>query len=297
MNAEMRAVLTDIKAAVRIGHAESLWLAFDGLLELPQAAGNTHLNEAFLRDVVLPTGQTLAYPGLEAALVISLGKAPQALLRAVCAAALAYRYFTTGDVNPEQLHPLACDARRDVRQALVLALVQAGRGQGQRLLELARIWLAHPSPRTQLSALHILQVFPDQAVKMLAQMDASRDQEVQAAMVDTLNLAAHSGYSDEVLALLKTRAQAGESQLWLVCNTLSSSWAAEQAQHTLDILSDLSQQVGAHKQIKKVLKTLLREGAEDAVKRQVQQWAASGEEELVDLYGQLNNDTDHVRRK
>ena len=48
MKPELRTLITDIKAAARIGHAESLWLALDGLLDLPEVAGNPQMSEAFI---------------------------------------------------------------------------------------------------------------------------------------------------------------------------------------------------------------------------------------------------------
>ena len=40
MNSQIREIITDIKGAARIGHAESLWAALEGLLNLPQVSGN-----------------------------------------------------------------------------------------------------------------------------------------------------------------------------------------------------------------------------------------------------------------
>ena len=63
MNSQIREIITDIKGAARIGHAESLWAALEGLLNLPQVSGNPPMAAAFIEKAVLPIGKALASPG------------------------------------------------------------------------------------------------------------------------------------------------------------------------------------------------------------------------------------------
>ena len=287
MNAEIRIVVRDIKAAARIGHAESLWLALDELLELPQAAGNRQLSAAFLKDAVLPAGQALAHPRLEAALVKSLGKAPHAVVRAACGAGLAYRYFDNEDVKRKDLLRLARDDRRDVRQSLALALIEAAGDQQERLLDLLHTWIADPSPRVQIVAMALVSVFPEKAVEILSQLTPGGEREIRAAMAEALNLASNSGRSDEVLELLASWAQEGENYVWVICKTLSSSWAAERVQETLAILKQLVGAASAEKQVKKVLKAMVRHGAGDAMQQELEGYSDSGERKLINLYQEI----------
>lgn len=62
MKADLQLLLTDIKAAIQIGEAESLWAALDGLLDYPEISGNPMMEEGFIKKVLLPVGGILGSP-------------------------------------------------------------------------------------------------------------------------------------------------------------------------------------------------------------------------------------------
>ena len=63
MKSEIRSVITDIKAAARIGHVESLEIALEGLFSLPNVAANQAMSEAFIEQAILPIGAILGGKG------------------------------------------------------------------------------------------------------------------------------------------------------------------------------------------------------------------------------------------
>jgi hypothetical protein len=283
MNPEIRSLLTDIKAAARIGHTESLWLALDGLLDLPQVAGNPQMNAAFLAQAVLPIGEALAHPRLQSHTIRHLGDEPQAALRAICAAALAMRHFSKGDVKIKDLKKLGQDPRQDVRQALSLALKQAGNSQPEQLWEFANAWLEEPSPRLQTAALSLLPDFGARALERLAEFDPNSDPEVRAALAETLTALAQTGETEKVLQQLNTWAAQGERHLWVITKTLSSSWSAGHASRALDVLECLGQTSGKHKQIRNAIKALERHGAQEEVQAKLNQWLTGKDENLKEI--------------
>ena len=92
MKTDIRTLITDIKAAARIGHAESLWVALDGILDFPEVAGNPQMSEAFIKRAILTIGEALAQPRLSANLIRPLGNEPFAALRAITATASPCRF-------------------------------------------------------------------------------------------------------------------------------------------------------------------------------------------------------------
>ncbi len=272
MNAEIRSILTDIKAAARIGHAESLWLALDGLLDLPQVNGNPLMNDAFLQQAILPIGFALSHPRLAPSLLQPLAVHAQAALRAVTGVAWAARYFDKGDISQSQLEQIGKDARGDVRQAFRFALAEAGAPYPEKLLALAADWMASPSPRQQAVAISLLPALPDQAFELLSNYAVHSDPDVRAALVDTLTQLALAGQADKTLALLDRLARSQENNVWLITRTLSGSWAANYPEASLAILAVLGTQNGPNKQIKNALQALERHGAQDAVHTALEHW-------------------------
>ena len=284
MKTEILTLLTDLKAAARIGHEESLWAALDGLLDFPEVAGNPPMPDAFLHNVVLPAGKALIHPRLPSSAIQPLAEQPDAVLRGVAAAYFAFTFFEDGRLATGDLTRLAADGRRDVRLALQLALSQAGALQPGLLLEITRTWISTPSPSQQALALGLLpslaQDFRQECLSMLAGLHFSPDPDWRAALADALGDLAGQGLAEGVLAQMDVWAADNENSRWVLCKALSRSWAAGQSLRALEILKKLAASGGPHKQITGACHALERHGAREQVRQAVSQWQKSGEDKL-----------------
>jgi hypothetical protein len=283
MNSDIRTLITDVKAAARIGHAESLWVALDGLLDLPQVSGNPPMDRAFIEKVILPLGEALSNPRLNISVILPLLDEPQAALRACAAAALAYRLLNQDSYSVKQLAKPGKDTRQDVRLALRLALAQAGEDHPEKLAPLTAAWLDAPSPRLQAVAVALLPLQPDRAITALAGLDNPSDPEVRAALVDTFTKLAQTGQAAQVLKLLADWAKNRENNVWVICKTLSGSWAASSAGEALEILPRLLPKADNPKQIINTLQALSRHGANAEVLDTLNAWQGIGDAPLQEL--------------
>ena len=290
MNTDIRTLIIDIKAAARIGHTESLWVALDGLLDLPQVAGNPTMDAAFIEKTILPIGQALSAPRLRMAALQPLLDEPQAALRACAAAALAFRLLRQEKFSSKQLAKPGKDSRQDVRLALRLALAEAAEDHPERLVPLVDEWIAARSPRQQAIAIGLLTILPEKALNALAGLENPSDPEVRAALVEALTGLAQNGQAEAVLGLLADWAANRENNIWVICKTLSGSWAANYPQAALEILPVLLPKTDNPKQIINTLQALHRHGAESDVLAALRGWQNSGNRPLTEL-------ADHVLNK
>jgi hypothetical protein len=283
MNAQIRTLITDIKAAARIGHAESLWVALDGLLELPQVSGNPPMNEAFIEKVILPIGEALAAPRISTAIIRPLLDEPQAALRACAAASITYRYFSNEDISINELSIPGKDPRQDVRLALRAALSTTGGDQPKKLEPLVSEWITSPSPRLQAIAISLHPILPTQALDSFTQLDAPSDPEVRAALVQALSTLAQTGQAKGVLSLLAYWSKNQDNNIWTICKTLAGSWAAQHPRQALAILQNLQPKADNPKQLINTLQALHRHGAAQQVVSTLKIWQEIGDPPLREL--------------
>jgi hypothetical protein len=289
MNSQIRTIITDIKAAARIGHAESLWTALEGLLNLPQTSGNPLMTAAFVEKAILPIGEALGSPRLNLALILPLADEPQAVLRAAAASALAFRYLHAEQVTAEQLTKSGTDSRQDVRLALQLTLTKAGTDNPEKNEPLINHWLAASSPRLQALAITLLPTQPKSALSHLSTLKIHSDPDVRAALVETLITLAQAGQQQGVLALLTKWAATQDNHIWTICKTLAGSWAAQFPQQALEILFALHAQADNPKQIINTLQALHRHGAGEEVITTLTAWGKIDDAPLNQLAGQVLN--------
>ncbi len=284
MRAELRTILTNIKAAARIGHAESLAAALDGLLDLKEVAGNPPLSDAFINRMVLPVGQALTAPRLQLAVIRPLGNAPFAMLRAVCAVALAQHHFDSEKIGANEVAKLGRDPRQDVRLALQLTLASNGLKQPDKLLALVEDWLTDSSPRLQSLAVRLLPTLaveqPGIALGLLDKQPANSDPELRAALAETVTQLAQSGLTADMFSQMESWSAQPNSYLWVICKALSGSWAAKQPATALDLLERLAAEIGEHKQITNSLQAMMRHGAKTEVETRLQTWQANDNPQL-----------------
>lgn len=284
MRPEIHSLLTDIKAAARIGHPESLWAALDGLLDLPEVAGNPPMSETFLHRVILPVGQTLAHPRIPPALLKPLAEQPQAALRAAAGVALITRYLTNGQVTLNQLSSLGQDPRKDVRRALILAAKPAEGYHPTQLGILAAAWIEAPSPRKQSTALQLLPYLADRetstALNLIEGFRVPSDGEVRAAAAAALTGLAEAGWGKEIIELMASWEQSNQAAQWVAGKTLARSWAAEYAAPALAVLAGFAQQAGPGKAFHKAVFALHQHGASETVRQALESWRSSNDPNL-----------------
>ncbi len=280
MNEDLRQTLTAIKAALRIGHSESLDIALDSFIELPQVAGNPLMSHEFINQAVLPIGRLLSGSPLLKQLQQDMLESQYAAIRAISGAALAYGVFNGKDTDGRGLQKLAGDSREDVRLALQLAMTEAGADKPDQMAALCREWLAQPSPRLQATALSLLPMVPGQAMGMIESMETPNDPLVRAALSESLAVLAAQDQAEAVLQLLHSWAALGEVHAWVVCKTLAYSWAAESANEALAVIEKLAGQIGPEKQVKNTLEAIARHGAEPQVHEKLLDWRDSRQPQL-----------------
>ena len=285
MKIDTRTLLRDIQAAARIGHIESLWAALEGLLDIPQMAGNHQLDESFIRKVIVPVGEALARPMVTATALQPLINHELAGLRAVGGAALALRYLKgINGTALKDLKRLGQDPRQDVRTALVLAFNASPDTSPQKLGAVIDAWLAESSPRLKTVALSLLPALPpEETLSRLQGLDGrslSAEPEVRRALFEAVDSLGKNEMGEQALALLADWAQDAETYYWVIARCLAKSWAAAFPEKSLAILTTLAAQQGPKKKIRTALQAIQTHGADQQVRQTVQQWQAAENKNL-----------------
>lgn len=270
MKAEIRELLTDFKAAVRLGHPDSLALALDGLRALPEVSGNEAFGEAFLDNVVLPLGETLTHPQVDDNLLLAWLDEPLTGVRAVSAAALASRWAARGSAA-EALRRAGGDSRGEVRLALAKALAHASRERPGVATRFVTGWLSDQSPRLRQTALLALaglaeapavdRAWAEEVSGSLAPLSGEADPDVRAALVAALVSLAEAGYPKPVLALLEGWTSQETDSSWVIARTLSASWAANHPARAHAILDRLAARAATSRHVESARRALSRHQA------------------------------------
>jgi hypothetical protein len=258
MNVELREILTNLKAAVRIGHPETIELALYALRSLPQVASNRPLKPSFLNETVLPLSRVLA----TAPRLPDLSSDRLAAIRALGAGALAFRFLEGKRASPADLLIPARDPRPEVRMALRQALTLAGSPYPSKLLTLTESWLNDPSPRVRQLALELVPSLAaehgERLLDAIQSLHREEHPQVRAALVDALTALAEAGLAEPILGRLAAWAGEPSPNFWVVARVLSTSWAAEHLQQAENILSTLERQTGPNRQIANARRALER---------------------------------------
>ena len=292
MNSHIRAIITDLKAAVRIGHPESIQAALDGLRALPEVSSNQALHEDFVSKAIVPMGIILSTPQLPFAIITSLESDALAAIRAVAAAAYAVRYVVDESTAVEDLARWSNEPRAEVRAAFRLGILHSVDQRPERALSLVSFCLASDSPRLQQLGLQIVAGFPEEhcaeVIPMLSSLNSELDPDINTDLVNAMNALANNRYAEGILSTLSDWIQANKYSAWVVTRTLSSSWAAEEPQAALGILRQLALQNGAHKQIVNALRALTRHGVGEIVQNELTRWRDDGDENLRAIADKIN---------
>lgn len=257
-------VETAFRAAARLGHPDALNEALDLVAAVPEIAANRDLDEAFVRQHLVPLGEILAAPTVEVRHLRQLLKAPLAALRAIAAAALAVRYLRSLPAGANDLARAAKDRRTEVRLALLEALRRYGAATPVRLRDLVSDWLTRlqppPSPFQVAVALRALPVLasedPEAALTLAAARRADEHPEVQQALAACLRELAQAGLAEAVLDLLAHWAAAEPTPVAVITAALRGTWAHPHRQRALHILDTLEQRFGALRPIRRARQDL-----------------------------------------
>jgi hypothetical protein len=284
VNAAIRDLITDLKAAVRIGHSDSIQAALDGFRALPEVASNQPLSDDFLSKALLPLAVVLANPRLSIDIIKPLAQDSSAALRALAAAAYSLRYLQGGGITRDELTRFASDPRSEVPAAIVQAILSQVEKNPDKLNVLIKEWLNTDTPIFQQVGLQLVAgLHPEhcaEVIPLLSHLSAISDPDRNAAHVAALNSLAQKGFSVDILSMLKEWLQANSDSDWIITKTLSSSWAAGEAQAALEILHQLALQKCPHKQIVSALRALIRHGAGEAVQSELARWRKGDDEKL-----------------
>ncbi len=262
-NTLWKSLLTDLAAAVRLGHPAALEAALDALARHPEIADNRPLSARWYGDFLRPAGRILADSRFPMDELRVLRDSPLAGMRALGGAALALRYLK-GDAAPRDLLPAAKDPRPDVRRLMGQTLAEGGAAAPERLLALGRAWLSGDSPRLRHTALLALRgaassrgeaVFP-----LLEALPPAPDAESGEALASLLTALARNGHSEAVLGFVERRALAEPPDLWLAGRVLSGKWAAARAARLTALLDVLQARHGESRYISNLRRALRRHG-------------------------------------
>jgi 3-methyladenine DNA glycosylase AlkC len=290
MKAEIRSILTDVKAAARIGHVDSIEIALEGLFRLPNVAANQMMNEVFIEQAILPIGEILADSRLNGGLLRSMTNNQHAALRAIAAVALALRYLKGDDKAAQDLRRIGSDARADVRAALSAAFRAAE--NSARVISLTRAWLGSKSPRQKQIAVAVLpnlvDTYPDEVWALLRPLHSEGDTDVRTALAETLNTLAQAGHAAQVLAILEDWVKQPDVKGWVVTRTLSRAWAAEHAAEALAILRQLTITKGPKRKVRNAIQALAQHGADELVQAELTAWANDPEPYVRALIHDMN---------
>ena len=267
MRSEIYELIADFKAAVRIGHPESLAVALEGFFVLPEVAGNAVLNESFIHQAILPLGEVLAFPGLKIEQLTTLLVDPSAGARALGGVALGVRYLKRLQVDAAELTRPGSDPRLDVRRALGEALARHAQLDPGRLLSLLETWLDVRTKVVQSARLRytglvairgLMPVYGDQALALLVAQPLESDTDTRRAYVSALIYYAQNGYDGEVYDLLTNWSEKPEPDTWIVTKTLSAAWAAVSPERSESILRSLEKQSAGGQGIERARRALAR---------------------------------------
>lgn len=259
MNSEIREILTDLKAAARIGHADSLNAGLDLVAMLDPIASNQSFEDGFIEQALLPLGAAINAPLVPDTWLGELATAPLAAMRAMAAVALAQRYLAGKHLVEKELSDLSKDERADVRQTLVLALGQVEDDAGDQLFGLAQEWLGAASARTRACGLHLL---PEsdfrEARPWLETAHIDEDPDVRRALVDTLLEMAAAGHGQEIMQMLTNWTNQASPNAWVITKTLAGSWAMDHLESAEAILDKLAADKNNAKRVESAHKALSR---------------------------------------
>jgi hypothetical protein len=279
MRSDIKEILTDINAALRIQHPESILVALDKILDLPEVTGNQVLEEVSITNIVLPIGNRLSAKNLPDEIYNILIEAEFAVFRALAAVIAAERNFLSDDIDLSELLNFAQD-RRDVGMALSAALTEKAEFNSDKILKLIDSWIESDSiGLLNISLSLIPSVINAENTGILEKVGALSDTDypdLKRALADVLIKIAQKGFDSQVLSLLETwEFETGEKE-WITLRAFSASWSVKFEDRTLKIIEKIAMSKKEDRQIVKTLSALKRNGAEN-IDMYIENWKNSSD--------------------
>lgn len=250
MSPHLRELVTDLKAAVLIGHPDSLQSALDGVRALE--------DDQLPPSALVPLGQTLT--PLPAKTLQPLLKDPDPAIRALASVALGERYLQGKDVTAQDLDIPAEDPNPEVRAALARALMEFTPPRPEKLASLVESWFSASGtgvPDYKQHSIHpALLLFPHlpfSPFHFLSPLDSLEDHDLRDTLVSCLNTLAEKGHTALVLDLLSQWATHSKPNVWIITRALSASWARAYREQAVQILNNLAAQAGMIRPIVRAL--------------------------------------------
>jgi hypothetical protein len=267
MKPEIRQLLRDVRAAALIGSDEAVNSALDGLLLLPGTSSNERLNDQFIDQVILPVGDALAE--LRSQQLRPLLKHNLTVGRAIGAVTFAHYYAKHDESTPKVLSQIAADSRPEVRKALGKSIKKLSETYPERTFELGKNWLDQSAPKLQQVALmfipSLVEKYEAQIEGLIYPLGREEDKAVRAELVNTLTAIARAGFPNLVLKMLTKWSMDEAPGGWVICRTLTSSWAASYPSEVKSILLKIQPMSSNKGEIKNTLKALKRHGLEISI--------------------------------
>ncbi len=269
MKSQYREILADIRAAIMLSHPDALYLALDGMRELPEIAGNQKLSNTVQNQLVLPAGKLLSNQNVLTVYLQNLASDRLTGLRAVAASALLLKYLSGDDDAKTYLYILASGRRDSIRHTLSLTAHQSFKSNPERLIYLAELWLAESgapkiSPeiasRLKCTALFFLratsELSPKRSLLTVAPFSTVDSPEVNAALVKLLSALAQASIPQEVLDLLGQWTEESPPNDWVICKVLSERWVSAYPEEAFLVLDKLEMKTGKTRLISHARKSL-----------------------------------------
>lgn len=234
MKSTIREFLTDIKAASRIGHPESIDSAMDGLAAFKEVTGNQVLDEAFIHQLVIPTAQILARSSVTSRNLLELSEDQNAAIRAIYAGALGFRASDDPEITPQSLRKLGNDKRFDVRFSLSIALKESG---AEEIIPLAREWVTSDSVRLQETGINAIPVAEDMDIistlEILSKVKSTSDYKIRKALAEKfIEIANNTTHGPQVKELLDEWSREPEPNTWLIDRIKKFAFASDDPAET-----------------------------------------------------------------
>ena len=236
-------IINNLKAAVRIGHVDSILAAVGAIENLPEIKSNAPIPGPMLEKLIVPAGETFRSRMVRWETIKHLRRSPLTGTRALMASAAGTRWLLDLYVKKKALRKAALDPRREVRDTLILSLKNADPEAIDPLWKTVKKWLNDESPRVQQTAILLLPLFmPDRKrkiFKLLAAETPNGNPDINAALVEVLTKFGKDSYGNKVVDLLSDWANNEHPNGWVICKTISGSWAVEYRQECESILKSL----------------------------------------------------------
>ena len=262
-------LMIDLKGAARLGSAEALDMALEGLKAWRALAANARLDEEAIVKKLVPLGEVLATPTVPRQYLLSLAKHPLAGYRALAGVALTLRVLKGEAPLKAALTQLAGDQRAEVRLAVATALGKHGASHFPPARDLLRAWLRPAqSPRVWNTALQaIAALAPTHPQELLAIVEKLPPRQIThpdmmrplaEAMKRIAAFSTPQG-QEEVLSVLAQWVQNEHTAVELALRVLHAEWARKIPDRALGFL-DALEGFGGPRRLLRRTQAFIRQG-------------------------------------